>query len=68
MPIFSKRLKYLFQLKVINMAKPIEPTPTLEGKDAEDLLYELYHVSYSKSKEKFLKECLDIYHSIPFKK
>lgn len=45
------------------MAKPIEPTPILEGKDAEDVLKELESVSYSAEKAAFLKKCKEIYES-----
>ncbi len=43
------------------MAKPIEPTPVLEGKDAERLVKEMASVTYSKEKQKFLEECRDIF-------
>jgi len=43
------------------MAKPIEPTPTLTGKDAEDLLAEIANATYSEKKERFLKECKEAY-------
>jgi len=43
------------------MARPIEPTPILKGKDAERLLNEVDNAAYSEKKEKFLKECVDIY-------
>lgn len=43
------------------MAKPIEPTPILAGKDAERLLNDVDRATYNKKKEKFLKECSDIY-------
>jgi len=43
------------------MARPIEPTPILEGKDAEKLLQEVNSASYSKDKEKFLNECKEIF-------
>ena len=43
------------------MARPIEPTPILEGEDAEQLLKEVNSTSYSKEKEKFLNECKEIY-------
>ena len=45
------------------MAKPIEPTPILEGKDAENVLKELEATSHSSEKEAFLKECKKIYKS-----
>lgn len=43
------------------MAKPIEPTPTLTGIDAEMILLELANPSYDEQKEKFLKECRENY-------
>jgi hypothetical protein len=43
------------------MAKPIEPTPVLEGKDALRLIKEVNSASYSKEKAKFLGECSDIF-------
>ena len=45
------------------MAKPIEPTPILEGKDAEEFLKDLSSLKYSKKKEEFLKECEKIYNN-----
>ncbi|HLD87363.1 MAG TPA: hypothetical protein VJB12_04835 [Candidatus Nanoarchaeia archaeon] len=43
------------------MAKPIEPTPVLEGKDALRLLKEVNSAGYSKEKARFLDECSKIY-------
>jgi len=43
------------------MARPIEPTPILEGKDAVRLLEDVDRATYNGKKEKFLKECSDIY-------
>ena len=43
------------------MAIPIEPTPILEGKDAERLLEDISRAKYSKEKQKFLDECSEIY-------
>ena len=43
------------------MAKPIEPTPILEGKDAERLLEDVSRAKYSEKKQKFLDECVEIY-------
>lgn len=43
------------------MAKPIEPTPTLEGKEAEAVIAELDNTTYSETKEKFLKQCKEAY-------
>ncbi len=45
------------------MAKPIEPTPILEGKDAENLLKEIASDSHDTKKEDFLKECEEVYKS-----
>ena len=45
------------------MARPIDETPILEGKDAEEFLKDLNTAKYSKKKEEFLKECEDIYRS-----
>ena len=43
------------------MAKPIEPTPVLEGEDAIRLLKDVDRVSYDENKAKFLKGCVDIF-------
>lgn len=43
------------------MAKPIEPTPVLEGKDAERLLEEVANATFSQKKQIFLDECRAIY-------
>jgi hypothetical protein len=43
------------------MAKPIEPTPILRGKDAERLLYEVEHPDVSEKHLAFLRECDRIY-------
>ena len=45
------------------MAKPIEPTPILEGADAERLIEDVRNDKYSAEKEKFLKECKSVYNS-----
>lgn len=45
------------------MAKPIEPTPILEGKDAERLLNDIASARYDKKKEEFLKECKRTFNS-----
>lgn len=45
------------------MAKPIEPTPVLEGKNAELVLKELENTNHDSKKEKFLKECVNTYNS-----
>ena len=46
---------------MIDMAKPIEPTPILHGEDAKGLLHEVAHPKYSKAKEKFLVKCKATY-------
>jgi hypothetical protein len=43
------------------MAKPIEPTPVLSGKDAERLLSEVRSAAYSEKKDKFLRSCVETY-------
>lgn len=43
------------------MARPIQPTPILEGEDARKVLEQMNSVSYSKEKQKFLDECKAIY-------
>ena len=43
------------------MARPIEPTPILEGKDAERLLREINTARYSPKKQAFLDECRKIF-------
>lgn len=43
------------------MARPIEPTPILEGRDAERLLEDISKDTYSEKKQKFLDECAEIY-------
>lgn len=43
------------------MARLIEPTPILEGKDAEKLLKEVHSASYDQNKQKFLNECKELY-------
>ena len=49
---------------LIKMARPIEPTPVLEGKDAEKLIKEVNSASYNKDKQNFLDECRDTYKKI----
>ena len=43
------------------MARPIAPTPILEGEDAKKVLEMMNSVTYSKEKQKFLDECRQIY-------
>jgi hypothetical protein len=43
------------------MAKKIEPTPTLYGKDAEAFLASIENVKHSESKQKFLEESDMVY-------
>lgn len=47
------------------MAKPIEPTPILRGKDAEDFLKDVAkaEAKHDQKKEKFLEKCEEIYNS-----
>ncbi len=49
------------------MAKPIEPTPTLYGKDAERLLESMNSSEVDKEKEKFLSECDETFRDLSFK-
>jgi hypothetical protein len=46
------------------MAKPIEPTPILEGEDKSKFLSDLSSLKYDEKKEKFLKECDEIFSKI----
>ena len=46
------------------MAKPIEPTPILKGKDAERLLKSVNHPVRSAKKEAFLKACDTTYRTL----
>lgn len=43
------------------MARPIQPTPILEGEDAKRLLQDIANVKYSSKKQKFLDECREVY-------
>ena len=43
------------------MARPIAPTPILEGKDAQRLLIQVANATFSQKKQNFLDECKDIY-------
>ena len=45
------------------MAKPIEPTPDLEGKDAERFLKDMgrSETIHNTNKEKFLGKCEELY-------
>lgn len=45
------------------MARPIEPTPVLKGKDAKNLLRSL-NVEATPEKQKLLKECARIYETV----
>lgn len=38
------------------MARPIEPTPRLKGKDAEEFIKSISNVSFSERKERLFKE------------
>jgi len=46
------------------MARPIEPTPTLYGEDAKRLLKSVENLRYSAKKEKFLKECDEVFKKV----
>ncbi len=46
------------------MAKPIQPTPILEGKDAERLWNEVDDSRYDANKQKFLDDCKAVYNKI----
>ena len=46
---------------MIYVAKPIEPTPVLKGKDAEAFLEAVTSAKFSESKEKLLKESDEVY-------
>ncbi|MFH0835640.1 MAG: hypothetical protein V1834_00570 [Candidatus Micrarchaeota archaeon] len=50
------------------MAKPIQPTPTLKGKDAERflLLTEKVERNPDRKRALFLRECLAVYESHKF--
>ena len=43
------------------MARPIQPTPILEGEDARKVLEQMNSVTYNPEKQKFLDECREIY-------
>lgn len=43
------------------MARPIEPTPILEGEDAKRLLKSVDEARFDPNKEKFLEECRQIH-------
>lgn len=46
------------------MAKPINPTPTLEGEDMERFIKEVDSNRYNSKKEKILKECHSVYKKV----
>ena len=48
-------------MNFIKMARPIQPTPILEGKDAERLLREVNSANYNHKKQIFLDECKKIF-------
>ncbi len=43
------------------MARPIEPTPVLEGEDALRLLKEVAGARFNANKQRFLEECKQIH-------
>jgi len=46
------------------MAKPIEPTPTLKGKDAERFYESIEEAQYDPSKDKQLEEARGVYKAV----
>jgi hypothetical protein len=46
------------------MARPIEPTPILSGDDAKRFMKSIENLRYSSKKEKFLRECDEVYRSV----
>ena len=48
------------------MARPILPTPVLEGKDKELFLKSLENLKYDPKKAKFLKECQELAKRVKF--
>ena len=42
------------------MAKPIEPTPTVEGKDAEEFIKDILSPSITKKERDLFKEMLEL--------
>ena len=49
---------------ILSMAKPIEPTPILEGEDAKRFLEDMSNLRYSKKKEEFLNKCIKTFEQI----
>ena len=43
------------------MARPIAPTPILQGEDAKKVIEQMNRVTYSEEKKKFLDECRQVY-------
>jgi hypothetical protein len=50
------------------MARPIEPTPVLKGKDASKLLNKIINPVYSQKKADFFRSCDATYLSLSAKK
>ena len=46
------------------MAKPINPTPMLEGKDKELFIRDINSLKYSQYKEDYLNECRNVYRKV----
>jgi len=57
---------YLDKERIGDMAKPIEPTPVLKGKDAERFVEDMLHPKYDPKKEAFLRESIEVYKKHPF--
>lgn len=49
------------------MARPIEPTPILKGKDADRLLKSVREPVYDPKKDSFLKACDETYRKLSAK-
>lgn len=43
------------------MARPIEPTPVLQGEDARRVLELMNSATYSEEKQKFLNDCRKVF-------
>ena len=60
-PLFKSEIIINSLTLSLLMARPIQPTPILEGEDAERLLKEIATATFSEKKQKFLDECREIY-------
>lgn len=48
------------------MARPIQSTPVLKGKDAERFVEAMLHPKYDPKVAKFIKESIEVYKKHPF--